>query len=321
MAKLITGGTGFVGAELAHILVGRGEDVVIFDRTIKRYRIQDIESKLKLVQGDLGDLPEVLNVVKDNKITHIYHVGATLLYASQANPWSAFRSNVVGTQNVLEAARLFGVERVMFASTMGTFNQGVGAELTDTTIQRPVHFYGLSKLWGEGLGRFYRTRFGLDFRGVRYPGVTGPGRKATDHWWIPMIEGAVKNKRGECRVSEDSRFPMVFVKDAARAADMILQAPKETIKTVNYNVSSDPNFITAKQVEQAIKKHIPGTVITYKPDPAVMEPLKSRAHVRVFDDSCARKEWDWQPAYPTIDDIVGAYIEDMKAHPEYNELP
>ena len=75
MAKLVTGGTGFIGAELAHVLVDRGEDVVLFDRTIKRHRIDDIEDKVKVVQGDLSNWSEVLNVVKFNKITDIYHQG------------------------------------------------------------------------------------------------------------------------------------------------------------------------------------------------------------------------------------------------------
>ena len=121
MARLITGGTGYVAAELAHILVERGEKVVLFDIHINRYRIEDIESRVRIVQGDLGNLSEVLNVVKDNDISDIYHMGAILAFASDANPWASFRSNVIGTYNILEAARLSNVQKVMFTSTFGTF--------------------------------------------------------------------------------------------------------------------------------------------------------------------------------------------------------
>ncbi len=315
MAKLITGGTGFVGSELAHMLVDRGEDVVVFDRTIKRHRIDDIEDRIRLVQGDLSNWSTVFNAVKDNGITRIYHLGSMLTNAAQANPWGAFQSNIIGTYNVLEAARMLEVERVMFASTIGTFNLEAGAEITDTTIQRPVTFYGVGKLWGEGVGRFYRTKFGLDFRSIRYPAVTGPGVKTPDHWWIPMIENAIRGKPSQCTVTEETRVPLMFFKDAARAADLVVQAPKENIKMVNYNVGGDTAFTSAKEIELAIRRHIPDAVITYCPDPAFVAQMRGRSHMKSIDDGCARKEWGWMPAYDGIDKIIAAFVEELRAHP------
>ena len=90
MVKLITGGTGYIGAELAHILAARGEEVVLFDININHYRIEDIESKVKVVRGDVGNFSEVINVVKDNNITEIYHMGSMLTYMSKLNPWASF---------------------------------------------------------------------------------------------------------------------------------------------------------------------------------------------------------------------------------------
>ena len=315
MAKLITGGTGLIGAELAHILVDRGEDVVLFDRTIKYRRISGIEDKVRVVQGDLSNWPRVLNVVKDNKITDIYHMGSMLTFAAEANPWSAFQANVIGTYNVLEAARLLEVEKVMFTSTMGTYNLELSTEITDTTIQRPTSFYGIGKLYCEGLGRFYRTKFGLDFRSIRYPAVTGPGDRTPGHWWMPMIENAITGKPRECFVTKDIRFPIIFFKDAARAADMVLRVPKENIKMVNYNVSGCTSLPSAKEIEQAIKEHIPDAVITYKPDPVIVATFKTYSDIKIFDDSYAQKEWGWKPAYPTISQVVSAFIEEIKAHP------
>ena len=167
MAKLITGGMGYIGAELAHILADRGEEVVLFDININRYRIEDIESKVKVVRGDLGNLSEVLNVVKNNNITEIYHTGSMLTYMSELNPWASYQSNVIGSYNVLEAARLFNVEKMMFTSTLGTFGLQRDEVLTDISIQRPITIYGCGKLYIEGLGRFYSKKFGLDFRSIR----------------------------------------------------------------------------------------------------------------------------------------------------------
>jgi threonine 3-dehydrogenase len=316
MAKLITGGTGFIGAELAHRLVARGEETVLFDIAINFKRIDDIKDKVKIIQGDLSNYSEVFNVVKDNGIKTIYHLGSMLGVMSDINPWGSFKTNIIGTYNVLEAARLLEVERVMFTSSLATFRLETGAEITDTTIQRPTNMYGVAKLYAEGLGRYYRKRFGLDFRAVRYPGILGPGVKAPGLWPGPMVENAILGKPFECFVTEESSGPLIFFKDAARAADMVIQAPKENIKMINYNVAGDVPPVTAKDLEQAIKRHIPKAVITYKPDPAMMEIFWPFSKIRVWDDNCARREWGWKPAYPTIDSMVLAFIDEMKAHPD-----
>jgi threonine 3-dehydrogenase len=316
MAKLITGGTGFVGAELARMLVALGEETVVFDIAINLKRIDDIRDKVKTIQGDLGSWSEVCDVVKNNKITTIYHLGSLLGVMSEVNPWESFRTNIIGTYNVLEAARLFDVEKVMFTSSMATFRLETGAEITDTTIQRPTNMYGVGKLYGEGLGRYYRKRFGLDFRAIRYPGILGPGVKAPGLWPSLMIENAVLGKPFECIVAEESAAPLIFFRDAARAADMVLHAPREKIKMVNYNVGMDVPPVSAKQLEQAIKRHVPEAVITYKPDPAIMEMFGPFSKIKVWDDSCARREWDWKPDYPTIESMVSAFIEEIRAHPD-----
>ena len=160
MAKLVTGGTGYIGSELARQLVNRGQEVVVFDIAANAYRIEDIASKIRFIQGDLADFHDVLNLVKDNKFDAIYHLGSWLTYMSELNPWASIRSNVIGTYNVFEAARLFGVPKVMFTSTLGTYGLGGQGVLSDTTLQRPTSIYGSGKLYGEGLGRWYAEKFG-----------------------------------------------------------------------------------------------------------------------------------------------------------------
>ncbi|MCK4581263.1 MAG: NAD(P)-dependent oxidoreductase, partial [Dehalococcoidia bacterium] len=105
MKVLVTGGTGFIGAELSRTLVERGEDVVLFDIAPGTARIADIRDKVKVVQGNLACWPEVFNVIKDYSIEGIYHLGSMLSVPSNANPWASFQVNVVGTMHVLEGAR------------------------------------------------------------------------------------------------------------------------------------------------------------------------------------------------------------------------
>jgi len=109
MKVLITGGTGFIGAELARTLVSKGDDVVLFDIAPDYARIGDIKHEVKMAQGNLAYQAEVFNVIKDNNIEGIYHLGSMLSVPSNANPWASFQVNVVGTMNVLEGARLFGI--------------------------------------------------------------------------------------------------------------------------------------------------------------------------------------------------------------------
>lgn len=317
MAKLITGGTGYIGAELAHILVDRGEEVVLFDVVINRHRIEDIETKVKIVPGDLGNWPEVLNVVKDNDITEIYHLGSTLTYLSELNPWASFRVNVIGTYNVLEAARLCNVEKMMFTSTLGTFGLEMGEVLTDVTIQRPVSMYGCGKLYGEGLGRFYRNKFGLDFRSIRYAHMIGPNVRTPGHWAPSMIQDAILGKPNRCVYgTANSTASMIYVRDAARAAALVLQVPKENVQMVNYNVTGIPAVISAKELETILVSRFPKFKVTYEPDPLSQRGFYQALSVmKVFDDSYARKEWGWEPLYSTPAAIIDIFEKDLKEYP------
>ncbi|MFC1901137.1 NAD-dependent epimerase/dehydratase family protein [Chloroflexota bacterium] len=314
MASLITGGTGLVGAELAHILVKEGEEVVVFNRNIRHDRIDDIEDKVKAVSGDLGDWSQVMNVVKDNKITDIYHMGAMLSRVSEDNHSGSFQANIMGSYYVLEAARLFNVKRMMFTSSIATFGLGREDVVSDTTIQRPTMIYGVAKLYIEGLGRWYRNKFGLDFRSIRYPDVEGPSVRTPGHWVPYMIEDAVLGKQHDSLAPETRGTWMISVQDAARAAYGVLHADKESIKMVNYNVTGPNDPVYAKDIEAAIKKIIPEFKVTYPPEQPGPGPRMGR--IGRFDDSCAREEWGWKPEHPTVEQIVEAFIEAMRAHPQ-----
>ena len=175
MTALITGGTGYIAAELVRILLGKGEKrPVAFDVNLSASRLDDVADQIELVQGDLGDFSQVLNAVKDARPSVIYHLGSMLTLAAEEEPAAALRANALGTFYVLEAARLFDVPQVIFTSSIATY--GLDAQervVNDYTIQRPYLFYGVTKLFGEHMGLFYKSMYGLDFRGVRYPSVVG----------------------------------------------------------------------------------------------------------------------------------------------------
>ena len=312
MSILITGGTGRLGMGLAKELVERGEEVVLFDIVTREERLGDLKDKVKVVQGDLKNWPEVMNVVKDNNVEGIFHHGSMLSLPSDENPWASFQTNVVGTMNVLEAARLFGSKRVVFASTEGTYGLGTTGVITDETLQRPISMYGAGKLYGELLGRFYRRKFDLDFRSIRYFTVLYSGAKvrAFPTFMIWMIEHAALGKPYECYVSEGAVQPVTCFKDAIRATIMLYDAPKENIKTVCYNLAGVTPAPSAKDLERAIKKFIPGAKITYRPDPVVMEYYNTRK-TEVIDDSRARQEWGWEPSNTPLEKVVQNIINEV----------
>jgi len=208
---LITGGTGFIGAFLARRRLAQGDKVVIFDVAPNTKRIADILTEVKVVQGNLANASEVYNTVRDNGIHKILHLGAMLSSPCEASPWAALQVNVLGTVNVLEAARLFGQPQVVYTSTISTFGLHTGATVTDTTVQHPTTMYGCGKAFVENLGRYYRSRFGVDFRCVRLSSVMGPGASSRQ---ISQFNGIVQlplsGKPFICSVTPDVKVHLFY---------------------------------------------------------------------------------------------------------------
>ena len=154
MATLITGGTGFIGAEVARLLLNRGEDnITVFDVRPSTQRLDEIARDVKLVPGDLGNFSHVLDVVRQSSPEIVYHLGGMLSVPSEKDPQAAISVNAMGTFHVLEAARLFGVRKVIFTSSIGTYGLGLTEDsLNDSTLQRPQLIYGACKLFGEHHG-------------------------------------------------------------------------------------------------------------------------------------------------------------------------
>ena len=317
MATLITGGTGLIGAEVAKLLVERGEErPVLFDLRPSSRRLEELGPGVDVVRGDVGTFSHVLSAVKRVRPTVIYHLGAMLSTGCEADPPGAVRANALGTFHVLEAARLFDVRQVLFTSSIGTYGSDLeDGPLTNATLQRPLFLYGATKLFGEHLGLFYRRTQGLDFRGVRYPsivapGVATPGAVQYISW---VIEASAKGTPFTIPVLPGTRVPVLYLKDAARALVELAAAPRERIRTAVYLVGGPTPAPSAGELATLVRMRVAGTRIEFRPDPALQRLVDPVA--RAIADDEARAEWGWQPRYG-LEAMIDEFLREMRLHPE-----
>jgi threonine 3-dehydrogenase len=317
MSILITGGYGLIGSELARALIENGENVWLLDKWVAPQRFLGIERKGTAVQADLGNFSKVLEAVKESRPTVIFHLGGMLSFPSNADPQSAFATNVAGTYHVLEAARLFQVPKVIFTSTIATYGLDIQEPvINDSTLQRPITMYGSTKVFGELLGRFYKTKYGIDFRAVRFPAVIGPGAK-TAHISIYnawAVEKAFYGEPYDIFVTPEIRCPVLYFKDAARSLRLLEAAPLKDIQTVCYLLAGIKPMSSAAELVAAIKKHFPRAVLNYKPEALAME-FHGKAQGVTYDDHLAEKEWGWRPQY-SLERMIADFYEELKGNPE-----
>ncbi len=317
MSTLITGGTGFIGAQVARILLEKGEkDLVVFDINPSTKLLDDVVDQIEVVRGDLGNFSHVLNVVKTFRPKTIYHFGGMLSVPSDADPAASFRANAMGTFHILEAARLFEVSQVLFSSTLATYGYDIQSDVIDDyTVQRPPLFYGCTKVFCEHMGLFYKRKYGLDYRGIRYPSIVGPGVKtrgiAQYTSWV--IEESAKGNPFTIWVKPESKVEVMYFKDAALAIVKLGEAPLTNIRMVNYVVIGATPVSSAQELADMVKTRIPNAGIDFKPDPEIQKTVDKLA--LPSDDRFARKEWNWKSEYDQ-ERIVDDFLEEMKVHPD-----
>jgi UDP-glucose 4-epimerase len=203
MTYLVTGGTGFIGAQVVRKLVEAEEKVVIFDISRNMRFLADIMDEITFVQGSVANFDEVLDAVKNYKITRIFHTAALLSGSTVVVPLKTARVNGLGIANVLEASRMMDVERLVFTSTVGVFTYGLTGDIDDDSEKYPISPYGATKVMGELYGLWYHRTYGLDFRGVRFSLVYGSGDPYAYHERSRIIENPALGKQAEFTFSED----------------------------------------------------------------------------------------------------------------------
>jgi len=309
MPVLITGGAGLLGAAVVRLLLDKGEvHPVVMDITRAPIRLTEVLDQIEFIPGDLGNLNKILSIVQKVKPKVIYHIGAMLGQACEDDPAEAIRINALGTFNVLEAARLFQIPKVLFASSVATFGLDLqDSILTDNSLQRPASFYGVTKLFSEGAGLFFKRKYGIDFRSVRFPSIIGPGARegGAVNYTSAMIEECARDNPYTVNVNPETKVSIVYIHDAARAMVELAGAPAENIKTVNYLIDGIKPVPAAKELARMVRAKLPGAQIDFKPVKE-LQALFDLLAVPI-DDSRAREEWGWRPVYD-YDKIICEFL-------------
>jgi nucleoside-diphosphate-sugar epimerase len=258
-----------------------------------------------VVVGDLADRHRVLGIVREHKIETIFHFGAVLSSSAEENPYYAWRANMDGMVNVVDAARFGGANRVIFSSTIATYGAHIPEQLTEDAPQWPVSLYGVTKVAGERLGVYYHHQFGLDFRAIRLPAVIAARGSAggASAYVSAAFEESVFKGGYEFYVNPTTRAPMLYIADAVRGFLNLHDAPAKNLSRRVYNIAGIAP--SAEELAQAIRTHLPRVEITYRPDPlkcSIVESWPDR-----IDDSAARKDWGWDSTWNlerTTDEVI-----------------
>jgi nucleoside-diphosphate-sugar epimerase len=294
---LVTGATGQIGSELTPALRKRfGEDYVTAAGHT-REPDRELAGAGPYCAFDVRERTAIERVVAERRIDTIFHLASLLSAAAESAPVPAWEINVDGLRNVLEIARRHGCA-VFFPSSIGAFGPQTPAENTpQVTLQRPATLYGITKVAGELLCDYYHARYGVDTRGLRYPGLvshrTVPVGGTTDYA-VHIYHAALKERRYECFLKPDTRLDLMYMPDALRAAVELMEADGARLKHRNaYNVTA--MSLAPRDIAEEIKKHVPGFSVDYRVDP--VRQAIAESWPRHMDDRAAREEWGWKPEW------------------------
>jgi len=308
---LITGALGQIGSELITFLRKRYSQENIIASDIKPVPEETIKQGGIFEHIDCLDAQEIYSVIKKYRIDTIFHLAAVLSASGEKNPQLAWKVNINGLYNVLEIAREYRCS-VFVPSSIAAFGSSTPkANTPQETIQRPNTIYGLTKVTGELLCDYYYSKYEVDTRGVRFPGIisyaTLPGGGTTDYA-VEIFYAAIKNKKYTCFLDKNTSLDMMYIPDGLKAAVNLMEADPSRLKHRNaYNITAES--FNPGQLAREIKKYVPDFEINYEVDPirqAIAESWPNR-----LDDSAAREDWGWSPDY-NLQAITKDMIEKLK---------
>jgi len=312
---MITGGMGVIGAEASRRFVREGHRPVIFARHRDERLLRDILDQVDVELGDVLDMPRLLEVIKRHRVTHVVHAAAFVGAVSQANPALSVQVNVMGMVNVLEAARAFDVERVVYTSAKGVYGPMLGEygaptykPMPEDLPKNPKRIYDSAKLMGEQVGLYYQANMGVDVVVLRFATTYGPGKTAR-HGKMGVTSQIVEHPASGLpfRLAQggEEQDDFVYNKDSAYGIYLACMARNPASRV--YNIGTGVGH-TLNDIARVIREHLPNAVIEIGPGLNFLGmPYPASG---IYDISRARAELGYAPQYD-LDKGIADYLESL----------
>jgi nucleoside-diphosphate-sugar epimerase len=307
---LIIGASGQIGIELTEQLRSKLglESVVAAD--VKT----EVDPLLK--QGPYEvlntlDKEALFGMVKKHGITEVYQLAALLSATAEKNPSFAWDLNMNGLFHVLDLAKEGHVKQVYWPSSIAVFGPTTPRDFTpQVTVMEPNTVYGISKLAGERWCEYYHSKFGVDVRSIRYPGLIGyksaPGGGTTDYA-VDIFYQALQHLHYTCFLDANTELPMMMMEDAIRATIELMEADGNRLQVrSSYNIAG--MSFTPASLGEEIKRHLPDFTLDYAPD---FRQAIANSWPGSIDDQVAQAEWNWKAQFDTAR-LVEVMITEIK---------
>jgi nucleoside-diphosphate-sugar epimerase len=298
---LVIGSMGQIGTELVEALRKKNGEKNVLSADIKPNPSDPYYIELNALDKD-----KIFETVKKEGITQVYLLAALLSATAEKNPAFAWDLNMNSLFHVLNLAKEKHIQKIYWPSSIAVFGPTTPRVHTPQyTVMEPSTVYGISKQAGERWCEYYHHKFGVDVRGLRYPGLIGykalPGGGTTDYA-VDIFHQAKSKGSYECFLKENTPLPMMYMDDAIRATLQLMDAdPKKLTVWSSYNLAGIS--FTPAEIAAEIKKHIPSFNITYNPD---FRQAIADSWPGSIDDSVAVRDWNWKPDFN-----LGTMVETM----------
>lgn len=288
---LIIGSSGQIGTELVLKLRENFGNANVVASDIRKGNYEVMESG-PFEFLDVTNKDDIKEVIKKHEITEVYLMVAILSVIAEQNPQKAWDLNMTSLFNILDLARDGIIKKVFWPSSIAVFGPDTPKINTpQDTVIKPSTVYGISKLAGENWCSYFKHKYGVDVRSLRYPGLisykTTPGGGTTDYA-VEIFYEAIRRKSYTCFLEENTVLPMMYMDDAINATISLMKAQTQD-EFVSYNIGAFS--FSPKELAQAIKKQIPEFTIAYKPDG---RQQIAASWPQSLDDSKAQKDWGWK---------------------------
>lgn len=290
MKTLVTGGAGFIGSHLVDALIKRGHKVVVIDN-LSTGKKENVNKKAKFYKIDILS-PKIFQIFKKEKPEIVYHFAAQInVRKSVENPIFDAKVNILGSLNILEASKKFGVKKIIFASTGGAiYGEAKKIPTPENYPPNPISPYGIAKLAVENYLKFYKENFGLNFVSLRFGNVYGPKQDPRGEAGVVaiFIDKLLKGKRPTIFGSGSQTRDFIFIEDVISACLKALNyRGKEEVFNVGTGIETSINQLY-KLISKILKKDI---------EPIYAPPKPGDLKRSCLDIKKAKKELKWKPKY------------------------